>query len=447
MKLTAQMQSKVTLLFVDMSFLIVAMSLATLIRLGRPLFFFHEYRGATSFCIVLYPLALYFAQAYELSPQATLLASLRRPLLGALFASLLASFFFYFALHWRFGRGIFLILNVLYAIFLVGWRAVFFLDFRRQRRRVLVVGYPDHVEAAHKILTEYLLSPKVILSSLPSDDSLEADPSKPTVDRWKDEIDLVVLAGHSLLPSALRTVTELRFRGVPVWDLPRLYTELAERLPAQYIGDLWLATTDGFHFLSRHTLQFVKRLTDMAVASLVLVLTLPLALLAACLIKLEDGGSIVYTQERVGQWGRPFRIYKLRSMVLHAEKETGPVWSTDGDPRVTWAGRILRKLRIDEIPQMWNVLRGDMSFVGPRPERPVFVEAIQRKYPIYSLRHSIRPGITGWAQVKFPYGASEEDTLRKLEYDLYYIQNFSVLFDLRILLKTAATVLSGWGGR
>jgi exopolysaccharide biosynthesis polyprenyl glycosylphosphotransferase len=447
MRLTRQMRSKITLLAVDMCFLVVAMSLATLIRLGRPLFIFHEYRGATGFCVILYPLALYFLQGYEMVPQATLVGSLRRPIVGALFASLLASFFFYFALHWRFGRGIFVIMNVLFLIFLAIWRTVFFVESQRRRHRVLVVGNPEPTEAACEILIEHLPSPTIIVPPRNGDEPMESPPSEVATEKGKEEIDLVVLAGHSLPPSRLRSITELRFRGVPVWDLPRLYSELAERLPAQHIGDMWLATTDGFHFFSRHTLQYVKRLSDIATASLGLILSLPLWLLAMTLIKLEDGGAVFYSQERIGQWGHRFLIHKFRTMIPQAEKETGPVWSTQGDPRLTRAGRILRKLRIDEIPQMWNVLRGDMSFVGPRPERPVFVEVFERKYPIYDLRHSLRPGITGWAQVKFPYGASERDTLRKLEYDLYYIQNFSVFFDLRILLKTISIVLSGRGAR
>lgn len=132
-------------------------------------------------------------------------------------------------------------------------------------------------------------------------------------------------------------------------------------------------------------------------------------------------------------------------MVGKAEDGTGPVWASPGDPRVTRVGRWLRKLRIDEIPQMWNVLKGEMSFVGPRPERPVFVETLQSKYAVYSLRHLVRPGITGWAQVRCPYAASEEDNLLKLEYDLYYLQNASMLFDIRIILKTISTVAFGWG--
>jgi lipopolysaccharide/colanic/teichoic acid biosynthesis glycosyltransferase len=211
------------------------------------------------------------------------------------------------------------------------------------------------------------------------------------------------------------------------------------------LDERWLATADGFRSLNERSFHVTKRLTDICLASLGLLLHFPLLLLAAILIKLQDGGPVFYSQERVGKGGKTFRIHKLRTMVGQAEEATGPVWASRGDPRTTPVGRWLRKLRMDEIPQMWNVLKGEMSFVGPRPERPVFVEGLQSKYAIYSLRHLVRPGITGWAQVRCPYAACEEDTLLKLEYDLYYVQNASMLFDLRIMLKTIPTVASAWG--
>jgi lipopolysaccharide/colanic/teichoic acid biosynthesis glycosyltransferase len=229
--------------------------------------------------------------------------------------------------------------------------------------------------------------------------------------------------------------------------LPRLFSEFAERLPARYLDERWLATAEGFGSLNATSFQVIKRLVDISLAFVGLVVNIPLLALAALLVKLQDGGRVFYSQERVGKGGKIFRIHKLRTMVDGAEGASGPVWASPDDPRVTGVGHWLRKLRIDEIPQMWNVLRGEMSFVGPRPERLVFVEALQEKFPVYSLRHLMRPGITGWAQVRCPYAASEDDALLKLEYDLYYLQNASLLFDLRIILKTVSTVVSGGGSR
>ncbi|MGH6877048.1 MAG: sugar transferase, partial [Rhizomicrobium sp.] len=177
------------------------------------------------------------------------------------------------------------------------------------------------------------------------------------------------------------------------------------------------------------------------------VATAPVLALAMLAIKLEDGGPVFYTQERIGLGGRSFLLYKLRSMREHAENDGTPAWTAERDVRITNVGRIIRKLRIDELPQLWNVLRGDMSLIGPRPERPYFVLQFSGSIPFYDYRHAIRPGITGWAQVSFRYGASLEDARRKLSYDLYYIKNRGVLLDIVILLRTVGVVLRGEGAR
>jgi len=178
-----------------------------------------------------------------------------------------------------------------------------------------------------------------------------------------------------------------------------------------------------------------------------LILSAPIMLLTALAIRLETHGPILYRQERVGQNGQSFTIYKFRSMSEGAEADVGPVWAAKGDSRVTRVGRLIRKLRIDEIPQMINVLKGEMSIVGPRPERPFFVQTLNKKIPYYSLRQSIKPGITGWAQICYSYGDSEHDAIEKLQYDLYYMKNMSVLFDLQILFESLKVVLLSRGAR
>jgi exopolysaccharide biosynthesis polyprenyl glycosylphosphotransferase len=189
----------------------------------------------------------------------------------------------------------------------------------------------------------------------------------------------------------------------------------------------------------------VKRLLDMVFSLLALTAALPVCLTVALAIRVDSAGSVIYSQERVGRNGRRFRVYKFRSMVPDAEKHSGPVWAKKNDPRVTAVGRVLRKLRLDEIPQLWNVLKGDMSIVGPRPERPYFVEKLKRVYPLYTRRLLVRPGLTGWAQVKGKYDETIEDVRTKLEYDLYYLENMSLRMDLKIILSTAAIVLGGKG--
>ena len=191
--------------------------------------------------------------------------------------------------------------------------------------------------------------------------------------------------------------------------------------------------------------KFLKRIIDIFVSLCTLVITLPLTLFVAAIIKITSRGSVFYMQERVGKEGKHFRILKFRTMREDAEKLTGPVWAGKNDPRVTPIGNILRKTRIDEIPQLFNVLEGDMSLVGPRPERPYFVEKLSHEIPLYSRRLKVRPGVTGWAQVKHKYDESIEDVKKKLEYDLYYIENMSLRLDLKILLNTISVVLLGKG--
>jgi exopolysaccharide biosynthesis polyprenyl glycosylphosphotransferase len=180
-------------------------------------------------------------------------------------------------------------------------------------------------------------------------------------------------------------------------------------------------------------------------ALILLVLTLPLMLLTALLVKLESPGPVFYSQERVGLNGRVFKVVKFRSMRNDAEKDGVPRWATAGDSRVTRIGRILRKVRIDELPQLFCVLKGDMSMVGPRPERPYFVDQLVQDIPFYAVRHSVKPGVTGWAQVSYHYGASKEDTVEKLQYDLYYVKNHSLFLDVVVLFETIGVVLTGSG--
>ncbi len=191
--------------------------------------------------------------------------------------------------------------------------------------------------------------------------------------------------------------------------------------------------------------QKVKRLMDVTIAALMLITASPLIIAAAIAIKLNSRGPVFYRQERCGIHGSPFKIVKFRSMYIDAETKTGPVWSRKNDPRVTSVGRFIRKVRIDEIPQMWNVLRGEMSLIGPRPERPFFVEKLSKEIPYYKRRLKVRPGITGWAQVKHKYDETVEDVKEKVKFDLFYIENMSIRMDLKILLRTVLVVLFGKG--
>jgi len=235
-----------------------------------------------------------------------------------------------------------------------------------------------------------------------------------------------------------------RLKGIPVDDGIAFTEQLAGKLSVEKLYPSSLIFSNGFK--GSAIFKKIKRYTDITFSTLGLAIFLPVSLLIAMAIKLDSKGPVFYRQERVGEDGKVFKIFKFRSMKVDAE-ENGPVWAMVDDQRITRVGRIIRNLRLDEIPQMINVIRGEMGFVGPRPERPFFVEKLTKEIPFYSHRHSVKPGITGWAQLYYPYGASKEDALEKLKYDLYYIKNMSPFLDLTIILETIKIVLFGKGAR
>lgn len=237
----------------------------------------------------------------------------------------------------------------------------------------------------------------------------------------------------------------VRMDGVQVEEREAMYERLTGKLAVESMRPSYLIYGQGF--AKNRVRQGSKRLLDVVAAATGLVLSLPLALLTAGLIKLTSRGPVFFCQERTGQDGTVFKLIKFRTMRVDAEKESGPVWAQKNDVRVTSIGRFLRLSRLDEIPQFLNILAGQMSFVGPRPERPHFVAQLQQSIPFYPLRHAVKPGLTGWAQVRHPYGASIEDAQEKLRYDLYYIKNMGLLFDLSIMFRTVAVILRGSGAR
>jgi sugar transferase (PEP-CTERM system associated) len=238
---------------------------------------------------------------------------------------------------------------------------------------------------------------------------------------------------------------ECKLRGMQILDLPAFFERQTGFLPLEAINASWMIFSDGFTRGSAR--DVVKRTFDLLVSGSFLLFFMPVMLLTALLIRLESRGPAFYTQERVGQYGKPFVIYKFRSMYTDAEKDGRPVWARHRDSRTTRVGRFIRRTRIDELPQVFNVFLGHMSFVGPRPERPYFVNELAAQIPYYHARHSVKPGITGWAQVRFSYGASVEDAMNKLQYDLYYVKNHSLFLDLMILLQTTQVVVLGKGVR
>lgn len=276
-----------------------------------------------------------------------------------------------------------------------------------------------------------------------------------------DRLDIANLAHHAVSLGASEVVLALEERrnalpladllrvkttGVHVNDLSSFLERETGRVDLDSLNPSWLIFSDGFS-AGRRLSGMGKRLFDIVVSAAILILTAPLVLATAMLVRLESRGPALFRQRRVGLYGQPFEIVKLRSMRQDAEVGGVAVWARKDDPRVTRVGAVIRKLRIDELPQAWSVLKGEMSFVGPRPERPQFVADLEARLPFYAERHMVKPGITGWAQINYPYGASIEDSRQKLEYDLYYAKNYSPFLDVLILLQTMRVILFPEGAR
>ena len=259
-----------------------------------------------------------------------------------------------------------------------------------------------------------------------------------------NEVVLALEERRKAMPVA--DLLHIRTLGVHVNEISTFLERETGRVDLRSINPSWLIFSDGFSS-GRRLSSLAKRLFDMGVAALLLTLTLPIIVVTAILIKLGSRGPAFYRQTRTGLYGQPFDILKLRSMRQDAEVAGKAVWAEADDPRITRVGRFIRKVRIDELPQVWTVLKGEMSFVGPRPERPEFVAELSKKIPFYAERHVVKPGITGWAQINYPYGANLDDARQKLEYDLYYAKNYTPFLDVVIILQTIRVVLFPDGAR
>ena len=245
-------------------------------------------------------------------------------------------------------------------------------------------------------------------------------------------------------PKITEKLLQYKLEGLQYYNYLEFYETYENKLPISHLSPKWFLENTGFEIYHNNFNLKAKRLLDLLFALLIGIFAAPVIVLAAIIVKLESKGPIFFIQERIGEGNKKFNIVKFRSMTTDAEKD-GPQWASKNDNRVTKFGKIMRATRIDELPQLWNVLRGEMSFVGPRPEREYFIQQLEKEIPYYNLRHTVKPGLTGWAQVMYPYGASVEDAYRKLQYDLYYIKNHDILFDMKILLKTVTIVIFGKG--
>ena len=396
---------------------------------------------AASFTLVAYTVGLY---APDLGSHRLALGV--RCLAASGLASALTLAFFYFVFYRPIGRWVIAGASVLSSVlaFLLHEGLRRFL--RRRPRRILFLGksvLAERVTAALEAESEPLYEiagtwPEPSSSSTPAESGFVVDLVEVCRNQEVDELVLAASAVdlEGLLLPALRCLP----LGCHVRTEADFYEEIFRAVPLVGVTPEWMLSR-GWDTSNRPAAA-IKRITDVALALLILVALAPLGLLAMLLIKVTTGGPVIYRQTRVGRYGAPFRILKLRTMQVDAE-DAGPQWSPRDDPRRTPIGRVVRRIRIDELPQVLNVIRGDMSFVGPRPERPQFVEDFERSIPYYAWRHLVRPGLTGWAQVNHPYGSTVDDARKKLEYDLYYIRHASPATDLAIVLRTAVVAMRG----
>jgi len=388
-------------------------------------------------------LSLYVLDAYVLERQVSGMRPPARAVVGVGVAALLTGSVAYAGGFWSvdptFGRGIFAVAFVAQVAWGASWRLLIGTWVRQQGERIrwLVIGGGEPALGLRHDFARSETQGELVFLDVQELDDLERIGREP----WSG---VIVALTEAVPESLVHRLMRLRFSGVRVYGLADFYEQLWFKVPVLHTKGGWLVFAHGFDLLHNPLGLRVKRLLDVVFALSLLVAASPLMLLVALLIRIETRGSAIFKQSRTGLDGREFEMLKFRSMVQDAERD-GPQWTREADPRTTRLGRVMRLLHIDELPQLVNVLRGEMSFIGPRPERPEFNDMLEKEIPLYSLRHVVRPGITGWAQVIYPYGASIEDAREKLQYDLYYIKNYSVLLDIGIVFKTLRVVLLGKG--
>ena len=437
-----------------------AVLMAAFLRLGsvHASFLSVEVLGKALLIMVVCQTCLYYNELYDLKVTDTPRELGLRLTKAMGIASIILALIYYCIPSLLMGRGIFFIAISFLILLVVSWRfaynwilkkkmfteRVMILGRGRLSREIIdeVTGRPDSGYQVTGVISMNSTSPSTSIGGIPHFNTNQTlCELAESLHTQKIIVAMDERRGNLPTDELLRC----RMKGIQILEGATLYEELTGKIFVEKLNPSWLIFSHGFR-KSRIT-RFMKRATGLVVASVGLLLTLPLIGLIALAIKLDSKGPVIFKQNRCGEDGRLFKLCKFRSMIDDAEATCGPRWASDNDRRVTRVGRILRKYRLDEIPQMWNVLKGNMSFVGPRPERPEFVKKLAEMIPYYSERLTVKPGITGWAQVSYGYGASVKDACEKLKYDLFYIKNMSLVMDLIIMFKTAKIVLLKSGAR
>ncbi|HEV8319800.1 MAG TPA: TIGR03013 family XrtA/PEP-CTERM system glycosyltransferase [Vicinamibacterales bacterium] len=444
-----------TLVVAESALIVSAVTMSAFLRLGMGGW---ELLAAGTFIpralLVAYvcQLCLYYNDLYDQPRLAADLRDLLVRILQALGASsiILAAVYFWFP-NLIIGQGVFAGAAMLVATTVIGWRLAFAWTARlaAPRERLLLVGTNQAAVALARELEGHEdLGIEIVGFIDPDGGATDADvigtiDDIPAVVRARGVDRVVVSLADARGRLPMEQLLEMKLSGVTFDHLASVYEEYTGKIAVENLRPSWFIFSPGFR--KTRALLVIKRALDIVVAIVGLALSFPLLVLLAAAVKASSPGPAFYRQARVGQSGRVFSVCKLRSMRQDAEAGTGPVWARQNDNRVTSLGRFMRRTRLDELPQLWTVLCGNMSFVGPRPERPEFVRSLTQQIPFYGQRHVVKPGLTGWAQVRYTYGASVEDAIEKLQYDLYYVKHLSVWFDLIIILETIKTVVSRAG--
>jgi sugar transferase (PEP-CTERM system associated) len=435
--------------------ILLAVGLAAYVRLGDWFWevLAHE-QGFPKALLVAFvcQVCLYYADLYDLRQVAD-----RRELFVRIIQALGVASFILAAVYFWFpatviGRGVFLIAAAFVMSLVVSERIAFDWILRvGPRERLLLVGTnPAAVKLARELYERRRELGVEIVGFVDTDPKRVGQPvvnpgvigtieDIPSIVTARDVDRVVVSLADARGKLPMNALLDMKLRGVSFDHLASVYEEYTGKIAVENLRPSWLIFSAGFS--DTRAQRAAKRAMDVLIAGCGLLVCAPLMVAVAIAVRLSSKGPALYRQERVGHHGKAFQVHKFRSMREDAEAETGPVWSTPSDTRITFLGRFLRRTRLDELPQLWNVLVGEMSMVGPRPERPGFVEELTREIPFYGQRHIVRPGVTGWAQVKYTYGASMEDALEKLQYDLFYIKNMSIALDLFIVFQTVKTVV------
>ncbi len=437
---------------IDFICICIALTVCELTTIPPDLNIFDDFTGACLFTFFFYLLFFYILDGYNVGNE-DFKETIGRVFVSCLLGIISSAVASYAFQHWRFDRATLCVLFAISFLLCLFWRYIYnrFKDKVTHPLRILLVGV-DRAGRVRQLLNEGL--PQACIIGYVGEPDMDPE-AGPCVGAPFNVLQAAKQHGATmilLLPDApidddiAHSLLEAKLHGAMVVDIRSFYEHVIKMLPISQITEEWLLQNEGFNLNTRGSLRRLKRAFDVLLSLVLLVPAAPVMLLTAIAIRLESPGPVIYMQDRVGLFEKEFTVYKFRSMRMNAEKD-GAVWARKNDDRITRVGRFIRKVRIDELPQIWNILKGDMSFIGPRPERMTFVKELKEVIPFYSMRHTVKPGLTGWAQVCYPYGASVEDAKRKLEYDLYYIKNMSILLDFTIMLKTVGVVLFPKGAR